>query len=454
MKDNMKNILRKYYCYIPLKYRMGIYYIRIRRFLNKSQWWDRDKIENWQLQKLKHIVKYAYLNVSGYYSLYKNAGIKPEDILTLNDIKLLPFVTKELIRDNLNDFTSRTISKEKLIYVTTGGSTGIPLGFFQTKLDESMEVAFMHTGWQRIGWSFDDTSIVLRGKFIGSKEKFWKFDSCRKELLLSSYHLNEQTYSKYVKKILEYKPLYLKAYPSMATILSDLILNRNDVGKINFKAILLGSENIYPWQKEMLSTAFAEEKVFASYGPSQKVILAPMCAYSDQYHVWPFYGLTEIIKKTESDEVGELVGTSFWNYATPFIRYRTMDMGTNGKMVCHKCGRHFHLIKNIEGRLQDYLVTKDGAYIPVTALIFAQHFKAFGTIKNIQLYQKKIGEVIVKIVPTNKYSQEDDSEIKGKIEKAVDGRITVLIEHVNEISRTSRGKYKVVDQKINIKYGV
>lgn len=107
----------------------------------------------------------------------------------------------------------------------------------------------------------------------------------------------------------------------------------------------------------------------------------------------------------------------------------------------------------MEGRLQDFIVANDGSLITLTALIFAQHFKAFGKIKNMQLYQDRMGEVIVKIIPANEFSKEDSNEIIKKMENAVNGKIKVKVKLVDKIQRTSSGKYRFLIQKLPINFG-
>lgn len=445
------------YSQIPLDKRMGKEYWQLKAFLQEAQWWDREFIEVWQLERLKKIVRYAYENVPGYKSLYQEAGVRPDDINSLADVKLLPFTTKELLRDDPKEFMAQNIPFWKRRYVTTGGSTGTPFGFYHTDTSIWMENAFMHNGWERVGWQLGDMSAVLRGNFKGSQEQIWEYDPSRSELLLSSYYLMECTYKQYITILEKFSPKYLQAYPSTATLLSDLITRFGDVGRIDFEIILLGSENIYEWQKVALKQAFPKARVFGWYGHTEQTILAPICENSDQYHIWPFYGLTEMVNEEneniKEDEIGELVGTSFWSYGTPFIRYRTEDLAQRGPVSCNVCKRQFNLIRSIEGRKQDFVVTKDGGYVTLTALIFAQHFHAFGAIKNMQLYQDRVGEVLVKVVPTGSFSEQDSIEIKTKMEAAVGGRLKVQIMLLDEISRTQRGKYRLLDQKLDIKYG-
>jgi len=455
MPEPIKELLRFSYSLVPLRLRMGHKYWEIKSFLEEAQWWNKEAIERWQLRKLREIVRYAYENVPAYYFLYKEAGVRPDDIQDLSNIKLLPFVTKELIRDNLEDFTSRSIPRWKLRYITTGGSTGIPLGFYHTEINGFMENAFMHMGWERVGWKLGDSSAVLRGTFVGSKENFWKYDSCGRELLLSSYYLTEETYERYVEKILEYKPLHLQAYPSSATILSDLIISNDDVGRVNFQIVLLGSENIYDWQKERVSQAFPGARLFGWYGHSEQVVLASMCEYSDQYHIWPFYGFTEILDEDGNEvgegEVGELVGTSFWNYATPFLRYRTMDTARKGKFGCDRCGRQFQLLVDIEGRVQDILITKTERYIPVPSTSI--HSDIFDNVKQFQFYQDTPGRVVFKVVRKDGYTDEDTEKIYRGLKRKLGEDMELEIAFVDEIPKTPRGKYRFLDQRLELKYG-
>lgn len=94
---------------------------------------------------MKEIVAHAYNTVPGYQKLYKDVNISPDDIQQLSDIRHFPFVTKELLRDNIKDFTSRAIPQWKRLYRTTGGSTGIPFGYFLMQEDIEREMAFLHS---------------------------------------------------------------------------------------------------------------------------------------------------------------------------------------------------------------------------------------------------------------------------------------------------------------------
>jgi phenylacetate-CoA ligase len=313
----------------------------------------------------------------------------------------------------------------------------------------------MHSGWERTGWKPGDTSVVLRGAFVGSEERFWEYDPARRELLLSSYYLTDRTYPKYVSKIEEFNPKHLQAYPSAVTILADFLLEYNDVGRTTFKVILLGSENIYKWQKEKLQQAFPSARLFGWYGHAEQVVLAPWCEYADYYHIWPFYGFTEILdesgKEVKPSEIGEIVGTSFWNYATPFIRYRTMDRARKGPVGCEVCGRQFPLLENIEGRLQEIVITETGRYISMTAL--NMHSDVFENVRQFQFYQDTPGEVTFRVLRKDSYAEEDTFKIRRELGEKLGSDMQLEIEFVDEIQRTRRGKHRFLVQELDVRYG-
>lgn len=448
----IKQIQNPYSIYVAVNIRIGYSYHRIKKFLNNNQYWNKAKIESWQLKKLKKIISYAYKNVTGYRELYDKAGVKPTDIVCLEDIKNLPFITKQMLSDNLKDFTSKTMPSQSMYYVTTSGSTGIPLGFYQTRLNGIIEEAFIHHNWEKVGWQRGIKSVVLRGKFVGSNDQFWQYDDENPDLLLSSYYLTESNYDRYIQKILEYQPLYLKAYPSMVTSLADLIIQKGDIGIFNFQRIFLGSENIYPWQKKRISQAFPQAKIFGWYGQTEKVILAAMCPFSDEFHISPFYGYTEIFNKDKNEvkkgEQGELIGTSFWNYSTPFIRYRTMDLAKKGHFGCDKCHLQFQLLTNIEGRLQDTLISQNGRRIPLPSTSI--HSNVFDQIKQFQFHQTIPGSVILRVIPKKTYTNRDTSKVRNEIMKKLGHDMNLKIQFVKKIQKTASGKYRCLDQKLNI----
>jgi phenylacetate-CoA ligase len=438
--------------------RLGKVFWETYNFLQESQWWSREKLEEYQMDQLTKLLNHAYDNVPYYRRVFDERSLKPKDIQDFKDLQMLPYLTKEIIQNNLLDLVARNYPKSKLQYVTTGGSTGVPLGFYNEKgVSDVKEWAFMLAQWNRVGFKIGDRCVVLRGNITesASRGKFWKYDPVNKNLILSSFHLTEENMPRYIQKIREFKPKFIQAYPSAITILARF-MKEGDVKPFpTVRALLCGSENLYSWQRELLEEVF-QCRVYSWYGHTEMAALAGECEKNTYYHIFPEYGIVELIDKdgnpvTGENEIGEIVATGFNNFAMPFIRYRTMDLAVPSNAKC-ECGRSYPLLKRVEGRLQELVVMKDKRLISLTALIFAQHFEAFSRMKEMQLIQEKEGELTVRIVKTAQYLDSDEHEILSKMQRAVGSGLDINFDYVGYIPRTQSGKYRFLIQRLPIEF--
>lgn len=442
-------LLRYFYSNIPNKLKPERYtHDRFLNFIKSTENFDQDTLKNFQLKKLKEIVSYAWENIDGYRQLWSENNFYPSKLVTLKDIEQIPFITKEVLRNNLGQFTNK---KGKGFQITTGGSSGSPFGFYVSRKNLIIEQAFISDIWSRCDseLNFYSKSVVLRGNIT---KGLYEFDPL-KGLILSSYNINKTNAALYVNLINDVKYPILQAYPSSLYLLAKYIKQTGIMLKHQFKLIALGSEPLFDFQRELINDVFVS-KIVHWYGQSEMVVLGGNCSKSNAFHLYPQYGITEIVKSNNqiasNGEIGEIVGTSFWNLKTPFIRYRTNDFAELGDDCCSLCGLNYQILRKIEGRLQDLVVDNDRNVITLTALIFAQHFNAFKNIKQIWLEQNKIGKVIINISPTENFDSGDKEEIIKKIKKASNFKIqpSITINHVPPL--TSSGKIKFLVQNLDL----
>jgi phenylacetate-CoA ligase len=444
---------RYIYSLLPPRVRYGKTFWSTYNLLKESQYWSLERIENYQMAELNRLLNYAYENVPYYKRIFKERDIKPDDIRSFKDLERIPFLTKEIIRKNTKELISKEYPLEKLKFVTTGGSTGNPLGFYaDEKTYFEREWAFMVSQWNRVGYRFGSKSVVLRGNIIKRKRRgiYQEYDPIFKNLYLSTYHMNEETLTEYIRIINEFKPEFIWNYPSALTILAKFMENNNIKPLESVKALLCGSENLYPLQRELFEKVF-KCRVYSWYGHTEQAVLAGECENSKYYHIFPEYGFVELINNgkviNNDNELGEIVATGFNNYVFPFIRYRTLDIAKYKNGSC-SCGRNYKLFEKVEGRTQDLIVTRDGRLITLTALIFAQHFESFSKLKEMQIVQEKKGELIIKIVKNPGFSDFDKKEIAERIHNAVGDGLKIKFEFVSNITRTKSGKMRFLIQKI------
>ena len=445
------------YSLIPPRFRYNKVFWETYAFLQQSQWWSKDKLKQYQIQQLSKLLRHAYENVPYYRGVFDERGLKPEMVRDISDLRKLPFLTKEIIRKNPLDFMAGNYSKSKLRYTTTGGSTGTPLGFYQDgRMSDAKELAFTVTLLNRAGFRIGDKSVILRGNVVESAKdgKFWEYDPINRNLILSSYHMNEENLVLYVDKIREFKPDFIQGYPSAITILARFMKENGVEHFPGVRAILCSSEKLYPGQRLLLEEVL-RCRAWSFYGHTEQAVLSGECEKSSYYHLQPEYGITELIDKEEEPVPkdggrGEVIATGFINYAFPFIRYRTGDIAVRSNVECG-CGRNYPLLKKIEGRVQEFIIARDGSSIPLGPVIFGIHEPEWTMIKQIQFLQEEPGDITIRIIKSLTSTKKEIERFVQRLFKArLEGRCNIKVEFVDHIPLTKRGKHRLLIQKLPV----
>jgi phenylacetate-CoA ligase len=441
------NFLRKFLYLVPIEYRLGgKNFIHMYNLLKESESWSIEKLKEYQKIQLQHLLTHAIKHVS-FYSDIKLTSSDP-----FKNLEKFPIIEKDIVKNNIKKFRANNIYEKYTYHVSTGGTSGSTMEFNLDNSTFGKEWAFGMTGWRRVGFMPGDKVVSFRGAEFKSANKgiYWQDNPIYNMLEMSPFNMSEENLSKYVKKIKKFKPKYLHGYPSAISILAKYV-EREVENFPPIKAVLAISENIYPGQRELIENTF-NTRFFSFYGMSEKVIMAPECEYDNRYHAFPEYGITEIVDKygnpVSKGERGELVGTGFLNYCMPFIRYRTGDYAVLSEQSC-KCKRNHLILENLIGRWsQELVVDKNEALISMTALNL--HSDVFSKVHRYQFHQKKFGELILKVIPKNNFSDKDKEKIFVAFHKKVGNNLQLFVEEVEKIDLTQRGKSKLLIQELEI----
>jgi phenylacetate-CoA ligase len=355
-----------------------------------------------------------------------------------------------MIRDGLEQYSAPVRNRS---YVTTGGSTGIPFGFYRDAQSFSKELASKAHQYHRVGWTEGERQLVLRGLPIKSRNHM-QFYPRFNELRCSSYQLTPHWMERYYERALSYKPDWLRCYPSVGCIFANFLKDTRRTFPA-LKGILCASENLYDCQKQLLHEVF-QTRVFSHYGHYEMAVLAGFCEYDDTYHVLPQYGYAELLDKdgklvSSPGEVGEIVGTSFIMHATPFIRYRTRDYAVLKGWGCDHCRRPYQIWDRVEGRLQEFIITQTGRPISMTAI--NMHDNVFDDLRQFQFYQKTKGEVCFRFIPKETWNPEALDKVRRRLLVKLGDDIKLQFEKVADIPPTGRGKHRFLIQEIVLNIG-
>lgn len=389
--------------------------------------------------KLVAIVNYAIERVPYYRNLYDHP------ITDLNDFRnRIGFINRKVVGDFNTDFISETINPAEYTEGTTGGTSGKPLRFLNSKNRHEIELAVMHNLWSRTGWNFD-TRGVLRNHSLPFN-KVYKINPITKEYIFDNYRLNNE-YVKDIYTVLKRNNIsFIHAYPSAAYQFCKLCKEMGlDLSFIT--CFLCGSESVMEFQHNLITKELGI-KIYSWYGHSEKLVLGGYCEHNSNYHMEPSYGYFELIDSnnqpiTQIGEVGEIVGTTLHNFGMPLIRYKTGDYAEYVGDNCPDCGREMPVIKNIQGRWdKNQILKKDGTYITTTSLNL--HSDLYNYIDGIQYVQNQPGELVVLIVKNNFYNAGHEELLKTHFLIAMGQGNEVKIEYVESLVLQPNGKFELL----------
>jgi phenylacetate-CoA ligase len=384
--------LRTAYGALPPRLRLGRAFWETYNFLQQSQWWDSTKLHDYQMLELRRLLTDCYENVPYYRRLFEEAGLTPAQIQSPSDLQKLPPLRKDQIRKEPLAFAARNRRLDHLEQRYTTGTSGQPLQFYVDHDELEREWAFVFHQWGRIGYVPGDARVEVRGQHItGAKPYLW--DPILRVLRLSPVMQDKQTVQLYLDAIRSYEIRFLYGYPSALSRFASLVKRHGLSVHLRPTAVLFASETLYPWQRALVEEVFSCRS-YNFYGLAEHVAMAGECESGTTLHFVPQYGITEIDAQT-----GEIIGTGFLNHANPFVRYRTGDIASlPAAGDCPKCGRrYFPVLRGIDGRRQDFVVTPEGLSIGGCVLTFP--FRESRTISRVQIVQEAFDRIILRAAP-------------------------------------------------------
>jgi len=187
--------------------------------LEESQWYTKEKLEEIQLERLKIMIKHAYNNVPYYRELFDRIGLKPQDINTTDDLRRIPILEKQTLKERKGNFIAKNIIRRNLIPWTTGGTTGTPLTLYTTKDAIQYNFAFGEARCKHwAGVKSGDRLATFLGKPIvpvdQKRPPFWRHNWAYNQLLFSSFHMSENNLKYYIEELNGFRPEIIKGYVS------------------------------------------------------------------------------------------------------------------------------------------------------------------------------------------------------------------------------------------------
>jgi phenylacetate-CoA ligase len=426
---NMPLFLGEQLSKIPYSYRplIGKIYRERSRDIGFTDSINIDQKKNYIFERVKKIAEYASKDIPFYTDLYRRFDVQPGRFSAYKDLKNLPIIRKDDLQKV--DIEYRSSSKVSRYLVNTGGSSGKPLSFYIQQTSVAHEWAHIHKAWSQVGFKQNKLKLVFAGR--SNINGAIVYDSVRHQINANIYLSKEELADTLCKLYKETPPEYLHGYPSA---IFDFILYLRDSDhplmnliKNNTKGILLGSEMPSPIVREEVEKLL-KCKSISWYGHTERAILAAEKKAHGDYYPYLTYGFAE----AELINGGfELCGTSYYNYASPLIRYSTGDgvdpLFNDGIL------ESFRITTGREG---EYIFDKNNNKIYLTGLIFGRHHDLLNYSNYIQVYQETHGKALIKVVPNKNLK----FEICSSLFDSRGVQIDFSFEIISEPHRTLSGK--------------
>jgi phenylacetate-CoA ligase len=359
--------------------------------INRLRRLSDEKLRKYQDKRLRKMVRYAY-TAPLYHDKYKKEGIHPDDIRGIKDIKKLPMVSKHDFKKYYPDgIVSSKISKDKLIEVSTSGTTGKSLSIYVDMFD----IVVGLFGYIRsirehgIDWRKDRLTIIadfaphtVESGYIhkGVQPRFSKNLFLKNMQWLNTNDSPEVV----IEEINKFKPDFIGGYVGMLGHLA--LLKEKGLGKdISPKVIATTGSPLTDSLRNLMKKSFNSE-IFQSYGSTESGSIAFQCR-NGNYHIMSDFVYLEYLnegKHVESGEAGKVVVTKLYGVGTPIIRYDAInDIVAPLKKKCD-CGLSGELIEKIYGRDDISLFSPDGRIILPSS---------FGEIFSKVLYELKTNKL-------------------------------------------------------------
>ncbi|MGB9561867.1 MAG: phenylacetate--CoA ligase family protein, partial [bacterium] len=367
---------------------------------------------------------------------------------SLSDIRWIPILRKEEIRQMGEKLYSKIRESFKPYLFQTGGSTGTPLEFLNDKHLDRASCAFLWRYRKWAGFDTKDRLVIIRYRDLSRSKNDPPYEIVGNKLYISAFHIKGENIRFYLDLMRKFKPKAAFVFPSAFYTFAVYMKKNGLMRYVNIPIITTSSETIFKPQRELIEDAFCG-KIFDWYGSNENVVSAGECEHGNM-HINVEFGLLEVVDKNgnpiDEGKEGIIVGTSFWRMAMPFIRYALGDYGAISWENC-PCGRKLPILKKLEGRIDDFIITKDHRI--VGRLDEAFHYSK-GILKS-QIVQDEPGKIKLRVVKDEKvFSDEDIIILKRELVKRLGDDMEIEFEFVDDIPLTQRGKFKSVVSHLKV----
>ncbi|MBU0991398.1 MAG: hypothetical protein KJ737_02795 [Proteobacteria bacterium] len=395
-------------------------------------------------KRILKTIHHAYDTIPYYREKYDKAGVDIKSIRSIRDLKKVPFITKDEIRENFPDkIVKKGVDIDKCHYSATTGSTGRSLPFVFSQKTFAYYMMTSLRVYTMIGYRPWHKLVYVKYTAIKTP-RFGPF--FRTAHIPSTITIGEQ-----IAMLLKEKPDLLVGYASLIYEIAQRITT-DQLQTLHIKIIGVNSEMSTQDQRDFISQRFGCP-VYDEYSTEETWMITSQCK-KHRYHLFIDNVWVEFLDKDGNDvlpgEIGEMVLTTTRSDVMPFIRYRIGDLGryTHEKCSCHL---GFPLIESFDGRADDSFILPSGKYISSLKVLntFTKFIKNhLHLMEEFKVIQEQKDLIVIYLVKGKEY---DETVFQGLIDvlHGIMGEpVTIKLAFVESIDYKGSIKRKAIESRV------
>ncbi|MDO9174211.1 MAG: hypothetical protein Q7V62_05355, partial [Actinomycetota bacterium] len=408
--------------------------------LMQTQTLDRAALLEKQQRDLADIVRFAAAHTP-----YYAESLPPMLHGGALDIRTLPILHKDTVRQRLADLLADTADRSQTPIGHTGGSTGKPLAFYYNDAKHELMRAGMMRSYRLSGWQPGQKILnfwgarqdVVPGGVFGTQlggVGIFMHDFVAAEQTISAFEYTEEKLVEWAHFIERYRPVLLQGYASVLAEVARVVIAH----RLPMPASLIGvystAEVLTDRQRQQMQQAFGC-RVFNQYGSREIPNIACECRLG-QMHVF-----TDMVVLESLGSERRLLVTSLTNRLMPMIRY---DIGDSGRLLdCEcACGLPFPLMEMDLCRHNDHIRTPGGKRLHPA--YFNRLLAGQTQIRRYQWVQRALDRITLNLVAADRLSDAALASLQAQLHRDVDAQMTLEVNYLDEIPRTLSGKHRFV----------
>jgi phenylacetate-CoA ligase len=397
--------------------------------LARAQWLSPDELRHLQWQRLERMLRHAYARSPLYRARFRQAGMTPADIRSIDDLRFLPVTTREDLRQP-EALLASGYARHLLRSSMTSGSTGRRTTSY---FDEP-------------GWVLAKILLKLRARLAcgvrpWDRIALFQEDVPDQAVVQPGARRRAFTIHRPIEEILPalraFAPTVLYGF---AGYLARLARAHGD--SVRPRLVFTSGELLDPATRRTIETALCAP-VLDVYGCTEVKEIAWQCPARRGYHVNADWLLVEV-DATAGERAGSLLVTSLYNLAMPLLRYEIGDAGVALEDRC-VCGRGLPLMLPTLGRSVDHVALSSGILVAPYSLTCA--VEAIEGMRQYQFVQTHADVVELRVVPNDDYGDASRQALLAALRPVLPG-VTVRIRTMASIPSEPSGKYRIVKSEL------